>query len=202
MNLHDFVGVVTYIFAIADPIGVVPVFLGYTQKLSSAESRRMAFIASVAVAGVLTLSILGGEAALRFFGLSLDDFRIAGGLLVLLMALQMFQGGHTDVVETGKTTELAVTPLALPMLAGPGLFSILITYSSEAPGLPGKLWLIAASIVASIAICAVLLAAEPLRKWLGTIGIAVTTRLMGLIVAALGVNFILTGLKNSLPGLL
>lgn len=202
MDINAFLGIVIFVFAIADPIGVIPLYLGYTSRYTKQEAHRIVVVASFTVALVLCFSIIAGERILTFFHVSIDDFRVAGGLLVLLMALEMFRSRHgkDDPIEISKE-ELAVSPLALPMLAGPGLISILVTYSSDAKDWTERGFLILACIVVSFMIAIVLWAAHPLRRILGNTGIAITTRIMGLIVAAIGVNFITTGLKAILPGL-
>ena len=203
MGIMEWMGMVAFLFAIADPIGVVPLFLGYTNGFTAQETRRVGMTAGLAVGVILCASVLCGQGILDFFHIGLEDFRVAGGMLMLIMALDMFHAQHPSELAPPNIskTELAISPLALPMMAGPGLISILITYSADAPGWEARGKLLAACISVSILVAIVLVAAVPLRRLLGQTGISVITRIMGLVVAAIGVHFITTGLRALLPGL-
>jgi MarC family membrane protein len=146
---------------------------------------------------------------LGFFNVGLDDFRIAGGLLALLIAFEMFQAQYGTFVQpthsaTGEEVDvhgLAITPFAFPLLVGPAELSIIITLSNDNPGWIAKALLGAACLIATFLIGLTLWSAVGIQRFLGKTGINVMTRVMALIVAAIGVNFIMTGIRSELPGL-
>ncbi len=210
MDWNQFIGVVALLYAVTDPIGVIPVYLHLIKTASKEVALRIIVLATVSITCLLVGSVLLGEHILTFFNVSLDDFRIAGGLLMLFIAFNMFQahaGGLTQTpeelaeAEAENVTAIAITPLAFPLLVGPAEISILVTMSTDASGWEEKAWLIAAVVVMGLLVALTLRLALPLKKLMGTTGINVTARIMALIVAAIGVNFIMTGIKNQLPGL-
>lgn len=194
---------------IVDPLGAVPVFLDLTGNQSIPERRRIAGTASIAMAIVLIVSCLFGDKILKFFGISIASFRIAGGILLLFLGIAMMharQSGSKHTPEEDKEAvgkeNIAVVPLAMPLLAGPGAISTMIIYSQEAAGWGHRGILIASSVVAALAIWIALLLAIPLSKYLGKTGINIATRVMGLILTAIAVEFIATGLGQIFPGLI
>lgn len=150
-----------------------------------------------------------GKEILAFFNVGLDDFRIAGGLLVLVIAFEMFQAQYTKFIPRADEANdseidihgLAITPFAFPLLVGPAELSIMITLSNDNPGWHGKVFLATAAVVAASLIGLTLWMAAAIERFLGRTGINVMTRVMALIIAAIAVNFIMTGIKNELPGL-
>jgi len=150
-----------------------------------------------------------GKQILTFFNVGLDDFRIAGGLLALFIAFEMFQahyGGFMQSVDEKAAAEtdvhgVAITPLAFPLLVGPAEMSIMITLSNDHPGWVDKGMLVAASVVTTFFMGLTLWVATPINRFMGNTGINVITRVIALIVASIGINFIITGLKNEFPGL-
>ena len=166
-------------------------------------------LASISVASFLTLSAISGNEILSFFHVGLDDFRIAGGLLALFVAFEMFQAKYGGIIQTpdekheaeSEIHGIAITPLAFPLLVGPAEMSVMITLASERPDWQDRLWLAASSITVSCMIAITLWMAVPVHRILGKTGINVATRVMALIVAALGVKFIMTGIKNEISGL-
>jgi multiple antibiotic resistance protein len=146
---------------------------------------------------------------LAFFNVGLDDFRIAGGLLALVIAFEMFQahyGGFLQKLEERAEADadlhaIAITPLAFPLLVGPAEMSVMITLSNDAPTLWAKGLLVASAALTSALTALTLYLAKPLGRVFGTTGINVVTRIMALIVASVAIDFILRGLKNQFPGL-
>ena len=138
-----------------------------------------------------------------------NDFRIAGGLLALFVAFEMFQAKYGGIIQTPDERQeaefeihgIAVTPLAFPLLVGPTEMSVMITLASERSHWLERLWLVASSVTVSSMVAITLWMAVPVNRVLGKTGINVVTRVMALIVAALGVKFIMTGIKNEIPGL-
>jgi multiple antibiotic resistance protein len=210
MGGNTFVGVTALLYALANPIGIIPIFLGFTHNLKDIKAPRIIVLAAITVAGFLIVSVLLGKQILAFFNVGLDDFRIAGGLLALFIAFEMlFQARYGGIIQTlDEKTEaeadmhgIAITPLAFPLLIGPAEMSIMITFSNDTPDWEGKVMLVASSLITSILIALTLWVAVPINRIMGKTGINVATRVMALIVAAIGIKFIMTGIRNELPGL-
>jgi multiple antibiotic resistance protein len=209
LHWNEYIKIFIAVMVIVDPLGAIPVFLDLTGKQSNTERKKIAGLAAFAMAIVLIVSCLFGEKILRFFGISIASFRIAGGILLLFLGVAMMharQSGSKHTPEEDKEAagkeNIAVVPLAMPLLAGPGAISTMIIYSQEAVGIGHKGLLIASSVVAALAIWISLLLAIPLSRHLGKTGINIATRVMGLILTAISVEFIATGLGQIFPGLL
>jgi multiple antibiotic resistance protein len=209
LHWNEYIKIFIAVMVIVDPLGAVPVFLGLTGHQSNRERRHIAGVASFAMTIVLIVSCLFGDKILKFFGISIASFRIAGGILLLFLGIAMMharQSGSKHTPEEDKEAEgkanIAVVPLAMPLLAGPGAISTMIIYSQEAVGWGHKGILIASGIMAGLAIWISLLLAIPLSRHFGKTGINIATRVMGLILTAIAVEFIATGLGQVFPGLL
>ena len=196
------------IFAILNPLGTIPIYLSLMADRRPDEMRRTALKAAVAVAVILTLSVWVGDALLSFFGIGIPAFRIGGGLLVLLIAVAMFgaktsPAQHTDAeqAEAEAKDDIAVVPLAIPLLAGPGAISLTIVDAHQAGSFPDKILLCMGIIGVSVVVWMVLRLAEPIGKRLGTGGLNIATRVMGLILAAMAVQFMADGMLELFPGL-
>ena len=196
------------IFAILNPLGAIPIFLGLMDGRSSAEMRRTAFKTAVAVAVILVVSVWGGERLLMFFGISLPAFRVGGGILLLIIAIAMFDAKvgnarHTaaEQVEAEKKNDVSVVPMAIPLLAGPGAISLTIVDAHQAGSWSGKLMLSVGIVLTAAIVWLVLLLAEPIGKRLGTTGLNISTRIMGLVLAAMAVQLMVGGLLSLFPGL-
>jgi len=202
--LKDLVGV----FAILNPLGTIPLFLTLTAEKSAREMHRIAAKTATAVAVILIVSVWVGESLLHFFGIGVPAFRIAGGLLVLLIAIAMFHAKtsparHTDEedAEAESKEDIAVVPLAIPLLAGPGAISLVIVDAHQAAGIVGKLVFSLGIVTVAIIVWGILWLAEPIGRRLGTAGLNIATRVMGLILAAMAIQFMAQGLLVLLPGL-
>jgi len=205
---HRFIGTTMLLYGLINPIGVIPIYMSLVQEAKDIKAQRIIAVASAAVACLLICAAIFGQEILDFFNVGLDDFRIAGGLLALFIAFEMFQahyGGFMQTIEERMEVDLhsiAITPLAFPLLVGPAEMSIMITFSNDTAHPMDKALLIGASVLTTCLMALTLWVARPIRRALGTTGINVATRVMALIVASVGINFIMTGLKNELPGLL
>ena len=196
------------IFAILNPLGTIPIFLGLMAGRSSEEMRRTAFKTAVAVAVILVFAVWAGESLLTFFGIGIPAFRIGGGILLLIIAIAMFDAKismarHTpaEQVEAELKEDISVVPMAVPLLAGPGAISLTIVDAHQAMGWSGKLMLSGGIILIAIIVWAVLWLAEPIGKRLGTTGLNIATRLMGLLLAAMAVQLMAGGMLSLFPGL-
>jgi multiple antibiotic resistance protein len=196
----------TALIALLNPIGAIPIFINLTQSQIENQRRRTARNAAFTVLAVLWVSFFSGSLLLSFFGISIASFRIAGGLLILLIALAMLQAKPSAVKQTDEEIEdsslrenVAVVPLGIPLLAGPGAISTVILYAQKHSSLVYDL-VEAAVIALSVLVTWLCLRGAPyLARWLGKTGINVFTRIMGLIMAAIGVEFIAKGIQALFP---
>lgn len=205
---REYIKLLTPRFVIVDPLAVIPVFLSLTSDQSAAERNRSAQVTASTVAAVLIVAIMIGEPLLRFFGISLASFRVGGGILLLLMAVAMLHARHSCIQQApGETREAeekesaAVVPLAIPLLAGPGAISTVIIYSHKATTWLDTTLLMLASLAVAGTVWIALRLASVIGAALGKTGINIVTRLMGLMLAAVAVEFIAAGVSQLLPGL-
>lgn len=185
-------------FVVIDPLGLAPMFVALTQGMPAHARRSIALRASLTAIGVLAVFALFGEAVLGFIGISMPAFRVAGGILLFLTALDMLFERRTKRREdqTGEEREdPSVFPLAIPLIAGPGSIASIILLTGQNPGWQGFLMAFGVTL-AVIAIAMILfLASGLLERALGRTGINVVTRLLGMLLAALSVQFVLDGLR-------
>lgn len=194
----------TSLFVIVDPIGLIPSFLAMTRQNTNPERVRMAQLASLVTFGILIMSFFFGQRLLSAFGITLPAFEIAGGIVLLLVALDMLQARRTAIKETQEETaegidkhDVAITPLAIPMLAGPGAITAVILLSNKAETF-GHHMILAVTIFLVSALTLLILWTIAVRsKMLSTIALKIMGRLMGLILAAIAVQFILNGVLAS-----
>jgi multiple antibiotic resistance protein len=209
--MDDYTGYVKTIIsllAIVNPLGAVPVFISLTSDAPLQERGHIARISATSVAMILVFAVWIGEPFLHFFGTSIGAFRVAGGLLILLMGIAMLHGRISEAKHTAAEAKeakdkesIAVVPLAIPLMAGPGAISLVIVDAHHASNYGNKFLLSVGVVVVSLLVWTALRLAGPLSRALGTTGINIATRVMGLILASVGVEFIATGLKQLLPGL-
>lgn len=197
------------VFAILNPLGAIPIYLSLMADRGSEEMHRTALKTSVAVAVILILAVWAGDWMLNFFGIGIPAFRIAGGLLVLLIAVAMFgartsPARHTDAEQAAAEAkiDISVVPLAIPLLAGPGAISLAIVDAHQAVQLVDKVVFSLGLVVVAAIVWLVLRMAEPIGRSLGTAGLNIATRVMGVILAAMAVQFMADGMTELFPGLL
>ncbi|MBI5430997.1 MAG: NAAT family transporter [Nitrosomonadales bacterium] len=195
------------IFAILNPLGTIPIYLSMMTDRRPEVMHRTALKASVAVAVILTLAVWVGDALLSFFGIGIPAFRIAGGLLVLIIAVAMFgartsPARHTDAEQAAAEAkeDIAVVPLAIPLLAGPGAISLTIVDAHQLSSLADKAVFSLGIVWVAGIVWLVLRLAEPIGERLGTGGLNIATRVMGLILAAMAVQFMADGMLELFPG--
>jgi multiple antibiotic resistance protein len=189
------------LFVVIDPPGLVPLFIALTQGMDAERRRRMAARACIIAASILTLFGLAGEAVLDFIGISMPAFRIAGGILLFLTALDMLFERRTKRREDQKSDpdhDPSVFPLATPLIAGPGAIASVILLMSEA----GPDWTIGLAVMGLmwgmiLVTWLFLLASPPLERMLGRTGTIVITRLLGMLLAALSVQFVIDGVLQT-----
>ncbi|CAD6556072.1 MarC family protein [Paraburkholderia sabiae] len=196
------------LLALINPVGAIPFFLSLTSQQSVAEQRRTIRIASISVFCVIAVTTLLGQQIIRFFGISIGALEVGGGIIMLLMSISMLNaqvGNARSTPEERHEAEMkdniAVVPLAIPLLTGPGSISTVLVYSASYPHWYERISLIVIGAVIAALCFGSLSLAEPIARWVGRTGINIGTRLMGLMLSALAVEFIVNGLKALLPNL-
>ncbi|MBV9433549.1 MAG: MarC family protein [Hyphomicrobiales bacterium] len=208
--IHDFTAsTLATLLVTLDPPGLAPIFLGLTQGMGDGERRQVALRACLIAFGILTFFALGGGEILTLLGIGLPAFRIAGGMLLFWIAFEMvFQDrgerkAHAaqSAVTLDRIRNVAAFPLAMPLLAGPGAITAAILLAGRANSDPRLLGVLIALIAAVLACCAlVFLLAQRFARLLGVTGNIVLTRLLGVILAALAVQFVIDGTVAALDG--
>jgi len=192
------------LFAILDPLGVIPVIITFTIGMDPLKRARVGRMASLSVGAILLVALLLGHVLLEFFGISINSFRTAGGLLLLLMSITMLTGprlGPQDATDGESTSALAIVPLSTPLLAGPGAISTVILDAHKGVGVPHYLVMALVIALLSFSVWLTFLAAPWVERRMGQTGINIFTRLMGLVLASIAVEFIAGGLRGLFPAL-
>jgi multiple antibiotic resistance protein len=191
------------LLVITDPVGTAALFLGLTRGASAAHRRHMACRGVAIAGGVLLAFAFGGDIMLRALGVGLPAFRIAGGCLLFLLAIDMLlarQPGFRDLTESenreaGASPDISVFPLAIPLIAGPGaLTTMVLLMNRTGEDVMNQVFLIVVLVVVLIVILLTLLAASELVKVLGATGVNVFSRVLGILLAALAVQLIIDGI--------
>ena len=197
------------LFAIVNPIGGIPVFVSATRGWSDADRTRTVRTVALTVFMVLVAAVFLGDRILLFFGISIASFQVGGGILLLLMAISMMHARQSGIRQTPEEAQvtsdreaIAVVPLSIPLLAGPGAISSMIIAADQSGSFLGHVLLVAPVTVVSLLVWLILMLSVSISHHLGTIGINIVTRLMGLILAAMAIEFMARGLGSLFPGLL
>ena len=204
------------LFALLDPVGNVPVFAASTAGASARERAQIAVVISLFVVGFLTFVYFSGLSVLTFFGISLPAFRIAGGVILFILGLKMvgedFTESFAEAAEAKgdkrtyvrRRVEQMIVPFAMPLLIGPGAISTVIIYASQAKplGLSGAAMGVGAIVAVSFATLLSFLATPLISRLLGKIGLSIIVRVLGLILCAMAVQFLLAGIADSTHGLI
>jgi multiple antibiotic resistance protein len=207
MNLELFLGAVTTIFVMADPFGNIPIFLGLTGGMSPTERRYVITRASVIATAILVAFALVGQQVMDVLGISINSLRIAGGLLLLLIALDMLisTGLHakkTESVDKGvpddEIESVAITPMATPLIVGPGVMTVTVVYMNLAAGWD-KAFVLAAILVAMLGSWIVLVNCDLLYHVLHRDGTRVLTKVMGIVLAAIATEMMISGILGAFP---
>ena len=203
-NLFDF-AILSFgsLFAIVDPLTLVPTFLAMTQKDDVKDRIRMAGVASFVTFIILIIFSLSGQWIFKTFGITLPAFEIAGGIILMIIALDMLKAKRTAVKETPEEQEegtskndIAITPLAIPMLAGPGAITAVILLSSKASSVEHQAVLMGNICLISLLTFLILRIAAIRSSLMSGIALKIFTRLMGLLLSAIAVQFILNGIQS------
>lgn len=190
------------LFSVINPLGSVPIFLGLTQDDSKESKNKTALWASINVFIILVISFFIGKVILNFFGISIDVLRIAGGLVICSSGFGLLSGTFSKKRGVNKKVtddaqqrnDISLTPLAIPMMAGPGSMSLLIAMEQDYPELLQKLIIVAAILVVAITVFLILRSANYISKLLGASGIVAISRIIGFLVLAIGIQYIINSL--------
>ena len=188
------------LFVIVDPIGLTPVFMALTQGMSPATRRSVGLRACFTAAVLLALFAAFGEAVLGFIGISMAAFRVAGGALLFLTALDMLFERRTkrrqDQGDEDDSQDPSIFPMAIPLIAGPGSIATVILLAGQTTGIEGFVMVITVMLAVLAIVAMMFLASGLFERLLGKTGINVISRLLGMLLAALSVQFVLDGLKD------
>ncbi|QCI22715.1 YchE family NAAT transporter [Buchnera aphidicola] len=195
--------------ALVNPIGMIPIFTTMTNNQSFLERKKTNLIANFSASLILLISLFFGADILNIFGISVNSFRIAGGILIITIAFSMISGRFIkktkttkDKKEENKIDNISVVPLAMPLIAGPGAISSTIVWSTYYSSWM-NLFLCSIVIFLFSFVCWLCFEAAPcVVQILGKTGINIITRIMGLLLMSLGIEFIIIGIKSIFPGLL
>ena len=196
------------LFAIVSPLGALPMFITATRGWSKQERAKTARTVALTVFIVLVISAFFGDMILDFFGISIPSFQVGGGILLMLIAIAMMHGKQSGARQTPEEAQdleerevIAIVPLSIPLLAGPGAMSSMILSAQQHPTLIGHASLVIPAFIVALIVWVLLQLADGITHFLGNIGINIITRLMGLILTAMAVEFIAHGLVGLFPQL-
>jgi MarC family membrane protein len=207
-NMDLFIYLFAALFSVLNPIGTVPIFVGLTQNDTKQERSRISLWTAINVFAILIISFFIGQYVLVFFGISIDALRIAGGIIIVSSGFSLLSGkfnkkrGINKKIETDaqKRNDIALTPLAIPMLAGPGSISLLIAFYQEHNSTSDIIISSLAILAIAVAIFVILRSAHYLAKILGASGIVAISRIIGFIVIAIGIQYIVSAIINIIKG--
>lgn len=192
------------LFSIVDPLAAVPIFLALVGKEDPKSQRRTAIRATITATTILSLFALIGTQIFKFFGITIPAFKIAGGVLLFTMALEMMRAKHSpsrstpeEQTEAQQKEDVGLIPMGVPLLSGPGAIATVMVWSSRAAHVAQKAAMFASIALLAIVILLTLLFAPRLSRLFGKTGINIVTRIMGLILAATAVQFVIDGWREA-----
>jgi multiple antibiotic resistance protein len=200
-----FISAFVTFFVVIDPPGCAPIYASLTKGATAAQRRNMAIRAAVVATGILLVFALFGEQLLAALHIELNSFRIAGGIMLFLIAIDMVfekrterrEGRAAKIIETPEIEDVSVFPMAMPMIAGPGSIASVMLLMSQNEGLDRSLVVLGALAAVLLLTLIALLAAGPIMRVLGSQAEAVITRLLGVLLGALAAQFVIDGLRAS-----
>jgi multiple antibiotic resistance protein len=208
LDYTEYVKILVALLAVINPLGAIPIFITLTPGEDLEARQKIAKTSSLSATLILLVALFAGEWMLAFFGISVSSFRVGGGILILLMAVSMLQAQLSPTVQTKEEAEesdrkqdIAIVPFATPLLAGPGAMSTVVLEAHKASGVGHYASISLAIILVGACIWTALHLAPLISQRLGKTGINIFTRIMGLILAAIAVEFIANGLKGLFPTL-
>ena len=206
LEYSEYLKIFIGLLAIVNPFGAIPMFISMTADESTTQRRRTINQVAMGLTIILLVSLFAGDLLLGFFGITIDSFRVGGGILVLLMAISMLQAKTSPIKQTDEEADesiqkesVAIVPLAMPLLAGPGAISAVILAAHKADSVVGSLIIAAGIVVLSLVVWVVLRLSPWIASHMGATGINIMTRIMGLMLTAIAVEFIVSGIKGLFP---
>lgn len=205
-----FIYLVAALFSVLNPIGTIPIFVGLTQDYTKNERAKVSLTASINVAVILLISFLVGQYVLTFFGITITALRIAGGIIITNSGFSLLNGNFSKNKGINKQVErevqtrqqhIALTPLAMPMLAGPGSISLLIAYYQDHQSTHEILFSCLAIVAVAFAIYLILRSGHYLAKLLGSSGIVAISRIIGFLTIAIGIQYIISAILSIIRGI-
>lgn len=204
--MEIFIYVFAALFSVMNPLGTVPIFVGLTQEDTSPERSKTALLTSINILVILIVSFFTGKYILQFFGISIDSLRIAGGLIIVSSGFALLTGSFSKHKGMDKRVKddafqreaVSLTPLAIPMLAGPGSISLLIGMYQEFQNIEERVIVLVAILTVCLATFVVLKSSHYIVKILGASGINAISRIIGFIVIAIGIEYISSSATNVL----
>ncbi len=204
--MEIFIYVFAALFSVMNPLGTVPIFVGLTQQDTSPERSKTALLTSINILVILIVSFFTGKYILQFFGISIDSLRIAGGLIIVSSGFALLTGSFSKHKGMDKRVKddafqregVSLTPLAIPMLAGPGSISLLIGMYQEFQNIEERVIVLVAILTVCLATFVVLKSSHYIVKILGASGINAISRIIGFIVIAIGIEYISSSATNVL----
>ncbi|UKN03699.1 MarC family NAAT transporter [Paracrocinitomix mangrovi] len=192
------------LFSVINPLGTVPIFVGLTGQNSKREKAQISFFTALYVFVILGVSFYLGKYILIFFGITLEALKIAGGMIIVSSGFALLSGNFTqhkgmkkrEKDDAFNRSEISLTPLAIPMLAGPGTISLLITYQKEYQNFNDQIWIVAAIVSVSASIYLILKSGNYIVKALGASGLNALSRIIGFIVIAIGVQYVIGAVSD------
>lgn len=204
LDFTEYTKFLVALLAIVNPIGIIPIYISLTAQYSAAERAKIARLVIFSATLILLVTVFFGEIILQFFGISISSFRVGGGILLLLMAISMLHNTEVNLQKNKSMVEqsgesIAVVPLAMPLLAGPGAISTVIINSYKGNGIEHYLLLSLDILILGLILLVVFKLVPWIARHMSQVGIHIATRIMGLILAAIAVEFIANGLKGLFP---
>jgi multiple antibiotic resistance protein len=198
-----FVYAFTTIFIIVNPIEATLVFVTLTTTLNAQEKSRIYRRATIVALAIALIFSVGGNAILRLFGITVDSLQVAGGILLFLVAIDMLRGvrqqkkiTEAEILDANQREDVSIFPLAIPLLTGPGAITTVVVLMGAAKDIPEKGMVLLAIVLTFVATFIILKFSEYIDQAMGITGIMVMTRIMGLILGAVSVNFVAVGAWN------
>lgn len=204
LDFTEYTKFLVALLAIVNPIGIIPIYISLTAQYNPIERSKIARLVIISATLILLVSAFFGEVILTFFGISIDSFRVGGGILLLLMAISMLHNTEVNLQKNKAMVEqsgesIAVVPLAMPLLAGPGAISTVIINSYKGSGVEHYLLLSLDILILGLILWGVLKLVPWIARHMSQVGIHIATRIMGLILAAIAIEFIANGAKGLFP---
>lgn len=206
LHYAEYIKLFVGLLAIINPFGAIPLFISMTADESLSQRRKTINLVAVGVTIILLVALFFGQLLLQFFGITIDSFRVGGGILVLLMAIAMLHAKTSLIRQTDEEAHesieresVAIVPLAMPLLAGPGAISTVILAAHKSTGVAHYMIISLGIVLLSLVVWGVLRLSPWIASHIGATGINIFTRIMGLILTAIAVEFIAAGIKGLFP---